>query len=247
MEIEEIDKKILSLDQLKVIVGNVKTHLEKIETDPSYLRRRTLKKSINELKTTVSQTTRTGVQIASELAGRFASQVARQAGQLATQASKAYKYLFDGSDNLDELYLLLAVLLTSDDNEIDDYLLNDEDEDALLLLLAVLLMGPESRGPSLVSNDVNELSDTFRKELLTMDYSVLFDYTFSDDNYIYVAMLNQIFSFLILSDFLKTNGNKVCFPNINMAIPGENHRILTNYHITNENLVSIGTEMALNQ
>jgi hypothetical protein len=215
------NNKYLTLNQLENDINKLKTIVDNPKLKFDYVKPKGIKNYINDLKSAADYSKKKLLQTASDAYSAM---------------SKIIPKYQPKSD--DDIYLILGFLLFLDDDEIDSFYESNDDIFALIGMLLIDTKTPRKNQP---------LDRQFRQKLIRLPYNVIFNTftNFTDPTYIMEAILNQIFSFLILSTYLLQD-NKVCFSSQDVEI--QPNDFLTQLNITDKNkFVSIGLGNALGQ
>ena len=215
------NNKYVTLNQLEYDIQKLKNIVDNPNLKFDYVKPKGLKNYINDLKSTADYTKKKLMQTASD------------AYSAISKIMPKYQPKTD-----DDIYLILGFLLFLDDDEIDSF---SQSNDDILALIGMLLIDTQTPKKN------QSLDRQFRQKLIRLPYNVIFDTftNFSQPTYIMEAILNQIFSFLILSTYLLQD-NKVCFSSQDIEI--QPNDFLTQLNITDKNkFVSIGLGNALGQ
>jgi hypothetical protein len=219
--------KYLTLNQLEYDINKLKNIINNPSLKFDYIKPKRLKNYVNDLKTSLDA----GI--------TRVRKIASDAFKKASNIMPSYK-----PKNDDDIYLLLGFLLTIDD--FDDLGLDNEDD--ILALIGMLLIDSKFK-------ITQSLDRQFRQELIRLPYNIIFNTINTiiqalrnegKETFIMEAILNQIFSFLILSVYLLKD-NRVCFSSIDTISTDPNSRLFLNdLHINDDdNFVSIGTGLAI--
>ena len=215
------NNKYVTLNQLENDINQLKKIVDNPKLKFDYVKPKGLKNYINDLKSTADYTKKKLMQTATDAYSAI---------------SKIMPKYQPKSD--DDIYLILGFLLFLDDDEIDSFSQSNDDILALIGMLLIDSKTPRKNQP---------LDRQFRQKLIRLPYNVIFDTftNFTTPTYIMEAILNQIFSFLILSTYLLQD-NKVCFSSQDVEI--QPNDFLTQLNITDKNkFVSIGLGNARGQ
>jgi hypothetical protein len=215
------NNKYLTLNQLEYDIQKLKNIVDNPNLKFDYVKPKGLKNYINDLKS------------AADYGKKKLMQTASDAYKAISKIMPKYQPKSD-----DDIYLILGFLLFLDDDEIDSFSQSNDDILALIAMLLIDSKTPRKNQP---------LDRQFRQKLIHLPYNVIFDTfeNFTRPTYIMEAILNQIFSFLILSTYLLQD-NKVCFSSQDVDI--QPNDFLTQLNITDKNkFVSIGLGNALTQ
>lgn len=218
--------KYLSLNQLEYDINKLKRIVDNPKLKFDYVKPKKLINYVNELKASVNTKT-AAIREAAEYSFKAASNVMPTASRLISTFN---------SD--DDPYLLLGFLLSLDN--VDD--VSFENEDELLILIGMLMI--DNYNPPTQSH---KLDRQFRQKLIKLPYKLIFDTIPNTPTYILEAILNQIFSFLILSTYL-LGEVKVCFSltDVIFSTDPKSSNFLRDLNITERNkFVSIGTGLAI--
>ena len=234
------NNKYLTLNQLEYDINKLKFMLDK-PIKFNYVKPKTLQNYVNDLKTTSNRVAST------------ARDAARQAFEDIVSIVPKYEPKSD-----DDINLILGFLLSLEDSDFSKY--NFENQDDLLTMIALLFAdsgselnghgpnehGPNEHGPN--GHDGIPPDRQFRERVIEIPYRTFFDMgklpKTKTNSTVISAILNQIFSFLILSVYLLDNDAKACFPSTTFGYINETH---LPEGIQGNTFVSIGTGDAISQ
>ena len=219
------NNRYLTVNQLEHDIEKLKSIFENKNFKFDYVKRKKLKNYVNELKRTVQDAAIKIRDAAIDKYKSFPDYIPKR------KPRPGPKFVLPEPEPIPktDLYLLLGFLLSLDDNDFDEY---DLDDDELLEFI--------NKG-----NKKQSIDKKFRQALIRLPYKAIFDTIqyFPENTYIMEAILNQIFSFLILSVYLMKD-NKACFPSIQFN--KMNNEFLARLNISPESIfISLGTGFAI--